>query len=302
LDLISHPEVDLVSVVVKVPDHYDLVMACIQAGKHVYCEWPLGRNSFEAETLSTAAQARGVKHMVGLQARMAPEIEHARELVAEGLLGDILSVTLITGTPGWGEVVDRGHLYILDKANGVTLLAVVGGHHCDTISHVLGGIRNVSATIANRRSRVRILESGTVNPQTSPDQVALTGELICGAPFVVQLRGGRAARSDLHLQILGTEGELLITSEGNVQMSALSLSGVRGGSAPVPISAKIDPDPIGGLAGTPAYNVAKLYRRLAHAIEGDHESHPTFADAVLNHHLLDAIEQAALTGVRQPIR
>jgi predicted dehydrogenase len=41
--LAQHPEVDLVTVCVKVPDHYQPVMAAIDAGKHVYCEWPLGR-------------------------------------------------------------------------------------------------------------------------------------------------------------------------------------------------------------------------------------------------------------------
>ena len=40
--LAQHPDVDLVTVCVKVPDHYAPVMAAIDAGKHVYCEWPLG--------------------------------------------------------------------------------------------------------------------------------------------------------------------------------------------------------------------------------------------------------------------
>jgi predicted dehydrogenase len=42
--LAQDPNVDLVTVSVKVPDHYLPVMAAIEAGKHVYCEWPLGRN------------------------------------------------------------------------------------------------------------------------------------------------------------------------------------------------------------------------------------------------------------------
>ena len=46
--LARHPDVDLVTVSVKVPDHYRPVMAAIEAGKHVYCEWPLGRDTAEA--------------------------------------------------------------------------------------------------------------------------------------------------------------------------------------------------------------------------------------------------------------
>jgi predicted dehydrogenase len=39
-------------------------MAAIDAGKHVYCEWPLGRNTDGAERLLNAAEQRGVRHAV----------------------------------------------------------------------------------------------------------------------------------------------------------------------------------------------------------------------------------------------
>ena len=42
LDLIRDPGVDLVTVATRVPDHRELVLAALAAGKHVYCEWPLG--------------------------------------------------------------------------------------------------------------------------------------------------------------------------------------------------------------------------------------------------------------------
>jgi len=54
--LAQHPDVDLVTVSVKVPDHYGPVMAAIEAGKHVYCEWPLGRDTGEAAEMLAAAE------------------------------------------------------------------------------------------------------------------------------------------------------------------------------------------------------------------------------------------------------
>ena len=59
--LAQHPDVDLVTVSVKVPDHYRPVMAAIEAGKHVYCEWPLGRDTDEAVRLLDAAERRGIR-------------------------------------------------------------------------------------------------------------------------------------------------------------------------------------------------------------------------------------------------
>src|ERR1700680_3506798 len=52
------PDIDLVTVSVKVPDHYRPVMAAIEAGKHVYCEWPLGRDTAEATRMLDAAAAK----------------------------------------------------------------------------------------------------------------------------------------------------------------------------------------------------------------------------------------------------
>src|SRR4029077_2371936 len=58
-ELAQHPDVDLVTVSVKVPDHHRPVMAAIAAGKHVYCEWPLGRDTDEAVQLLDTAELAG---------------------------------------------------------------------------------------------------------------------------------------------------------------------------------------------------------------------------------------------------
>src|SRR5689334_14858181 len=48
-EMIAHPEIDLIAVVVRVPGHHRLVMSALEAGKGVYCEWPLGADLAEAE-------------------------------------------------------------------------------------------------------------------------------------------------------------------------------------------------------------------------------------------------------------
>src|SRR3954462_529464 len=74
--LARHPDIDLVTVSVKVPDHYRPVMAAIAAGKPVYCEWPLGRDTDEAARLLDAAERRGVWRVVGLQGQVSPAINY----------------------------------------------------------------------------------------------------------------------------------------------------------------------------------------------------------------------------------
>src|SRR3546814_8255308 len=67
--LAEHPDVDVVSVCVRVPAHRELVMLALEAGKHVYCEWPLGRDTDEAAELERFAR-RSEEHTSELQSLM----------------------------------------------------------------------------------------------------------------------------------------------------------------------------------------------------------------------------------------
>ena len=96
-------DVDLVTVSVKVPDHYLPVMAAIEAGKHVYCEWPLGRNTDEAVRIRDAANRKGVRHAVGLQGQVSPAINYTKDLIADGYVGRVLSATMIGCAPRIGD-------------------------------------------------------------------------------------------------------------------------------------------------------------------------------------------------------
>ena len=60
-DMAAHPDVDLIVVCVRVPGHRDLVMAGLQAGKAVLCEWPLGANLAEAEEMAGLARQRSAE-------------------------------------------------------------------------------------------------------------------------------------------------------------------------------------------------------------------------------------------------
>jgi predicted dehydrogenase len=68
-------------------------MAALNAGKHLYCEWPLAATTEQAQQMRDLAVRKGVRHMVGLQARGAREFNRVRDLVAEGYVGKVLSCT-----------------------------------------------------------------------------------------------------------------------------------------------------------------------------------------------------------------
>lgn len=291
--LAERDDVDLVVVSVKVPDHHELVSAVLGAGKAVLCEWPLGNGLAEAEDLAGRAEAAGVRTFVGLQARSAPVIRHLRDLVADGYVGEILSTSMIGSGDGWGGTCTSRSAYVLDRANGATLLTIPFGHAVDGLTFVLGEFVGVSATTARRRVTARNTDTGELVPVTAEDQVAVTGTLTSGAVASVHLRGGTSPGTNLLWQIDGTEGTLVVTGgTGQIQFGAMTVCGARGSAAleELPLPRRYERVP--ALQGRPAEPVTTMAHAY-HAIRTDlaigTTSVPDFAHAVRRHRFLDVV-------------
>jgi predicted dehydrogenase len=293
--------VDLVTVTVKVPDHNLPVLAAIEAGKHVYCEWPLGRDTEEARRMLDAAERKGVRHVVGLQGQMSPVINYVRDLVAEGYVGRVLAATMIGCAPNWGATLDRA--YQADIANGANLMTITGGHQIDALCHCLGEFRELNAFAVTQRDRIPLDGTGELVPLTAPDQLVVGGIVGDGAVVSFQIRGGMARGTEFLFEIHGSEGDLVLgsTTGGSMQRQELSLRGAQGKGAKLaalPIPAKYRWVPPEVPAESP-YNVAQLYAKLAEAIRGGTPALPGFDAAVRRHRLIDAIMRASGTGQKQ---
>ena len=88
-EVMDDPDVSVVNITAPNHLHLDMVRTAAAAGKHIFCEKPVGRSPAEtAEITRTAAEA-GVLTWVGYNYRWAPLVQHTRSLVADGVLGDI---------------------------------------------------------------------------------------------------------------------------------------------------------------------------------------------------------------------
>jgi predicted dehydrogenase len=301
--LIADPDVELVVVAVRVAAHRELISAALAAGKMVYSEWPLTTGVAEAEQLAALAERAGVRTVVGLQGRYAPEVRHARDLIRAGHVGRVLGSTLVGSGMVWGaEVPTQRQAYWYDNANGASPLTSAALHALDSLHSVLGEFATVSANLVVGRDTARVAEDGTTVAVTVADQVAVIGTLAGGAAASVFYRGGASRGDNFRWEINGTEGDLIITADrGSPQVAELTLSAGRAGdtsAAPVPVPASHRADVPAELAGTPAANVARLYAALAQDIDRGTHTVPDFAHAVARHRLIDAIERASATGAR----
>lgn len=290
--LVALPDVDVVSVCVRVPAHFELVKMALEAGKHVYCEWPLARNVAEARELCRMADAHPHQvTMIGLQARHAPALHFARDLIAAGEIGRVLACSL-NHSVDWMPALPASLTYLQDYASGAHMLSIPGGHSVDAVRWLLGDFRELSAFVSTQIPAISVVDTGDTFPRTSPDQVLLSGIVGDGVVTSVRIQGGSPQGTGITLEINGDRGDLLIRAETGgrgIQMTDLSVHKTTGSGQLAPLAI---PDVYfnvpASIGANPPLNLAKSYQALAGAIRhGDRV--PDFHDALALHQLLDEL-------------
>ncbi len=301
--LLSHPDVDVVAITVKVPDHDGLIRAALAAGKHVFSEWPLGVDTDQARRLAALAEQSGVVHVVGLQGYHAPGAVFVRELIDGGALGRPLAVSVVTAGGPAGARIPEANVYAANVAAGATVLSISTGHVLATLARAVGRLGPVSAVVALVNREATVIETGQTVAVSAPDQVVLAGRLDNDAVVSIAVQGGAApAAPGFQLRIVGTDATLTVrpASPGGIHIAdwAISIARGDGSSEQLAVPDRLVSVPASIPKGPPR-NVATLYRLLAEGITDARRVTPDFATAVYYHQILDAIQQSSETGTVQ---
>jgi predicted dehydrogenase len=294
-DMVARPDIDLIAIAVRVPWHYDLVMAGLRANKAVFCEWPLGANLKEAQELNALARERNLNTIVGLQARSDPQYMYARDLIAQGQIGDVLFVNLSVSSQA---ALERGpgRIWQGDRKNGANTMTIAGGHPLDALTYVLGDFAEVTGRVATQIKQWKHADTGEMVSVDAPDVVSAAGVLKNGAEVSYQVVSVPSSPSGTRLEIYGREGTLVITA-GSANIGPNTLSGAKGreplAEMPVPDGYKLAPE---GTPAGPPRNVAQAYVRYADSLQKGEAIAPDFEVAVSTHRLIDAIERSSNEG------
>ena len=210
--LLADPAVDAVGVLTPAEAHIDTAMACLEAGKHVMCEKPLGHTIGDLERLRVAAAKSEGLFMPGHNYIYPPPIRRAKEHIDEGRIGKVSSMWMIYNMqhPLSLQGVDR--LITLELAT----------HHVYTMLYLMGRPRRVTA-VTSRAYYDKI-----------PDQVMIVCEFPGGA--IANLWGCFAANdptSDpwtMVYKVLGTEGGVSFSwNEGSTNLAPFTDLGPTNG-------------------------------------------------------------------------
>ena len=294
--MVRHPDIDVVSVVKRVPLHHEMTLAALNAGKHVFTEWPLGANLAEAEEMADPARVKGVQTMVGMQRRCSPVYLWLKELVDEGYVGEVLSCHLSQiGSGVLTRTSDR--TWQRDVTLGANTLTIAFGHAIDALSMCVGELKEVSAVVSTQVPSWFESDTNRYVDVTSPDNILVSGKLASGAVMSVHVATQPFNGSGQRLEIYGREGTLVV--EGGDRRV---LGGKKGDTAlqelPVPERFTWVPETAG--QGAP-FNVAQMYRRFGGAIRSGQRAEPDFDTAVVRHRLPEAVQRAPDRGMSDRI-
>ncbi|KAM0259328.1 hypothetical protein ACHAQJ_003359 [Trichoderma viride] len=243
--LAADDEVDLVSVVTRVDNHYSAVEPSIRAGKAVYVEWPLTESLKRSVALLGDNKGRDTS-IIGLQGRLSPVTSKIKEVLASGRIGKILD-SQVRGfsTTGCGKqpgTILAGGMedMFTQRAIGGNLITILYAHMIDLVHSVLGEFKEFQSKLQIRWPEVRIVDKDGVQlrtlPNDIPDLITVHGELAPGvadiqegATLSVFFRSGSPFQGELpfvwHIQ--GQTGELKITSPYGPVLQAATVPGVK---------------------------------------------------------------------------
>ena len=218
-EAIADASIDMVAIATPNLLHAPIAIAAIEAGKAVYCEKPLATTIAESEAMTAAAAASGRPTAVGFTYLYNPMIALARELIADGEIGEVTAFRGIHAEDFMASA-DAPFNWRCEPEQAGGALADIGSHIIAMAQHLVGDIASVSGRLHTaypvRRDAVGKERAVTVDDQM--DAVVAFANGATGALAASWIASGR--KMGLAFEISGTKGSISFTQE---QFSELKL-------------------------------------------------------------------------------
>ncbi len=233
-DLLADPDVKVVHNCTPNHLHFQVNKDILAAGKHVISEKPLSMTTQESRELVRLAKESGLIHAVDFNYRYYPLVQHARQMIKGGQVGDVFA---IHGSylQDWLYLATDWNWRLVPEMSGESrAVADVGSHWCDllqfitglSITKVFADLRTVHKTRMKPKKEVetyagKVLKPEDYEPQpiNTEDYASVLIELSNGAHGVFtvsQVAAGRKNR--LYFEIDGSKCALAWDQESPNEM------------------------------------------------------------------------------------
>jgi predicted dehydrogenase len=311
------PELDVVCVSVRPSVHHQVVMAALRAGKHVYCEHPLGTTTGQAREIHDLARSKRLRSAVGHQMHYEPAVLQMTEMVRSGYIGKPLAFNITYLASSY--IAPRpSHRHWLFNAEMGGHPAYRTGHSLERLTSVLGlDVAEICADMAILVPERPNLDGGAPLTTTQVDNVNFllrVGPRVMGT---LQVCLTAWFGPGWGFQVYGTEGMLMLgvqdrgqknTIKGDPDSGELKLYGARVDvdhllahpTAPELLQRRFQEIPpadkhyyVTGIErGRATFPVAQTWHAFAAAIHSGAAFSPDFRDQLKMHCVWDAAEKS----------
>ncbi|MGY5765094.1 Gfo/Idh/MocA family protein [Brachybacterium sp. DNPG3] len=319
-DLVEDPAIDVIDICTPGDTHREIALAALAAGKHVLCEKPLANSVEESEEMAAAAAeaaSRGIRSICGFSYRRTPALAYARQLVAEGAVGDIRQVRC-QYLQDWLSDADAPMTWRLQKDKaGSGALGDIGAHVIDLAQWITGediaAVSGTLQTVVPTRPAAGAMQglggkgdvSGERQEVTVDDVALFTARFasgVLGSFEATRMATGR--KNAMRVEINGSAGSIAFDFERMNELEIYDATAPAGrqGFARVlttepehPYAANWWPTGHGlGYEHTFTHEIADLVRAIG---EGTDPS-PSFAEALHVQRVLAAVEASSAADAR----
>ena len=215
-DIVQDPNVDVVDICTPNFLHKEIALAAIANGKHVYSEKPLALTAEDAKLMYEAAKKANVKTLVGFNYIKNPTTQLAREIIANGEIGEVVYVygthnedyLAIENTPlDWHCVKEKA---------GLGALGDLAAHIVQMSQYLLGQdiravIGDMQTVIKNRPNPHNVQERLAVENEDQATALVRFDNGCMGTIETSRIACGR--KMGLSYVITGTKGSISYTQE-----------------------------------------------------------------------------------------
>jgi predicted dehydrogenase len=210
-EIVSHPEVDLISIVTPPATHAEMTLGALRAGKAVLCEKPMAMNADEANVMRSLARETKLFAYLDHELRFLPSRQRMRRMIEAGEIGEVRHVRYLFKYDA-GEA--RTWDWWSEREQGGGVLGAIGSHAIDAIHWMLNTqTSEVFCALNTHVTERRDEQTGEMRAVTTDDEANLVlrldgGSVAPTATAAIALSVVESGSEEHRFEIFGSRGAL----------------------------------------------------------------------------------------------